>query len=103
MAQGQKGIKSQDSHHPNLSNFFLKAPQSVLVAPSLGVSLKGNGADPLRNWGRTTEVMSLPSELRGEGRGTQEKAAGQKAPWLRRWIQGRRPSEAQWELHVHLR
>lgn len=63
MAQGQKGSESKDSHPPNLGDLLLEAPQGILIGLPLVVSLKGAGADLLRNWGRTTELTNLPLEL----------------------------------------
>lgn len=81
-AQGQKGSKREKSHHPNLGDLLLKAPQSALIASPLVVSspFKGDGADPLRNWGRTTELTRLPSEPQGVVRAPRRRQQGRKCP-----------------------
>ena len=80
VAQEQKASDRENSHHPNLSDLLLKARQSTLTASPLVIlsPLKGDGADPLRNWGRTTEVMRLPSELQGEVRVPRKRQQGSK-------------------------
>lgn len=80
MAQEQKASERENSHHPNLIDLLLKAGQSTLIAPPLVIlsPLKGDGAEPLRNWGRTTEVMRLPSELQGEVRVPRKRQQGSK-------------------------
>lgn len=79
-AQGWKGSKSTGSHHPNLGDLLLKTHQSVFVVLLLVVPLKGDGADPLRNWGRTTEVVRLSSELPGKRKAPRKKQQGAKYP-----------------------
>lgn len=78
---GNRRGEREDSHHPNLSNLLLKAPQSILVALPLRVYTggpQGGGADPLRNWGRTTEVRRLPSEFQGKKRVPRKSQQGRK-------------------------
>ena len=78
--QGQKGSKSKGSHHPDLSNLLLKTPQSALKGLPLVVSLKADGADPLRNWRRMKEVMRLYSEPQGRGTAPKKRQQGRKCP-----------------------
>ena len=80
MAQEQKGREEEDSHHANLSDLLLEAPHSALPALPLMVSspLKGDGAGPLRNWGRTTEVRRVSSSSRATGEPLGKGSTGRK-------------------------
>lgn len=75
-----EGEQSTGSHHPNLGDLLLKTHQSVLVVLLLVVPLKGDGADPLGNWGRIIEVVRLSSELPGKGKAPRKKQQGTKYP-----------------------